>query len=213
MKIMIGVDDSPCSQAALDFVRKLPWPAETAVTIVSSVELPSSAYLAAYVPANIQFNEWLDELTKFHNEVVARDERGLRQAGMKVESRVLQGDARETLVEEATGQSWQANREISYYSGWDDDESWSEGSHADEVVFASIPPGRYHLTVDGEAAPELSRTVAARMKVDRGGARWSNFFLLTGLLLLFPIWTRVRVQAFETQRWLESDHPPSSSSS
>ena len=102
MKIMIGVDDSPCSQAALDFVCKLPWPADTTATIVSSVELPASAYLAAYVPANLQFNEWLDDLTKFHKEVVARDERTLRHEGMKVESRVLQGDARETLVAEAT---------------------------------------------------------------------------------------------------------------
>jgi nucleotide-binding universal stress UspA family protein len=102
MKIMIGVDDSPCSQAALDFVCKLPWPADTNVTIVSSVELPASAYLAAYVPANLQFNEWLDDLTKFHKEVVARDERTLRHEGIKAESRVLQGDARETLIAEAT---------------------------------------------------------------------------------------------------------------
>ncbi len=101
MKIMIGVDDSPCSQAALAFVSKLTWPADASVTIVSSVMLPASAYLAAYVPADLQFNEWLDEVTKFHRDVVARDERALRHAGIKVESRVLQGDPRETLVEEA----------------------------------------------------------------------------------------------------------------
>jgi nucleotide-binding universal stress UspA family protein len=101
MKIMIGVDDSACSQAALDFVCKLRWPEDTAVTVVSSVELPASAYLAAYVPAALQFDEWLGELTKFQKEVVARDERTLRHAGIKVESRVLQGDPRETLIEEA----------------------------------------------------------------------------------------------------------------
>jgi len=104
MKIMIGVDDSPCSQAALEFVRKLTWPANTTVTIVSSVVLPASAYLPQYMPATLQFDAWLAELTKFHQEVVARDERVLRQAGMKVESRVLQGDARETLIEEAANE-------------------------------------------------------------------------------------------------------------
>ena len=101
MKVMIGVDDSPCSQAALEFVRKLPWPETTTVTIVSSVVLPTSAYMATSVPAGLQFDSWLDELTRFHHETVARDERMLRLAGMKVESRVLQGDARETLVAEA----------------------------------------------------------------------------------------------------------------
>ena len=101
MKLMIGVDDSPCSQAALDFVGALAWPADTTVTIVSSVVLPASAYLVASVPANMQFESWLDELAKFHRDVVERDERKLRRAGMQVESRVLQGDARETLVEEA----------------------------------------------------------------------------------------------------------------
>ncbi len=101
MKVLIGVDDSPCSQAALEFVRKLSWPANTTVSIVSSVVLPAPAYLSAYAPAGIQFEPWLDALTKFHTNVVARDEKLLRAAGMKVESSVLQGDARETLVEEA----------------------------------------------------------------------------------------------------------------
>ena len=102
MKVLIGVDDSPCSQAALEFVRKLSWPANTSVSIVSSVVLPASAYLATYAPAGMQFESWLDALTKFHVDVVARDEKLLRAAGIAVESRVLQGDARETLVEEAT---------------------------------------------------------------------------------------------------------------
>ena len=102
MKIMIGVDDSPCSQAALEFVGKLSWPADTEVTIVSSVVMPTCASTAMFTPASMQFENWLDELTKFHQEVVARDEKMLRHAGLKVASRVLQGDAREALVEQAT---------------------------------------------------------------------------------------------------------------
>lgn len=116
------------------------------------------------------------------------------------------------LVDEASGQVWHAQREISYYSGVEGGESWSEGSHSDDVVFADLPPGHYHLTVDGQAAPELTDKVVSKLSVQRGGARWSNFFLLFGLLTIFPIWSFFRCNAFENQRWMESDHPPVSSS-
>jgi len=102
MKVMIAVDDSPCSQAALDFVVKLSWPAGTAISVVSSVSLPAGAYMATFAPATLQLDAWLTELTTFHEEVVARDQGKLRAAGLVATSKVLQGDARETLVEEAT---------------------------------------------------------------------------------------------------------------
>lgn len=116
-----------------------------------------------------------------------------------------------TLVDENTGQAWQANREISYYSGVDQGESWSEGSRSDEVVFPALPPGRYHLVVDGEAAPEIGRKISDELTIESGGARWSNLLLVLLFLASFPIWTRLRLQAFETRRWLESDHPPDDS--
>lgn len=114
------------------------------------------------------------------------------------------------LVNETTGETWQAQREISYYAGVEDGESWSEGSKSDEIVFADLPAGTYHLAIEGEAAPELAGAATARTRVRRGGALWSNFFMLAALLAAFPIWTAVRRQSFETKRWMESDHPPKS---
>jgi nucleotide-binding universal stress UspA family protein len=102
MRVMIGVDDSPCSHAAVEFVSRVSWPSETTVMVVSSVALPASAYAATYAPANIELGVWLEDLTKYHQKVVSRDETALRSAGLHVTSRVLQGDPRETLVEEAT---------------------------------------------------------------------------------------------------------------
>jgi len=101
MRVMIGVDDSPCSQAALEFVRRVSWPSDTTLMVVSSVELPVSAYAADYAPVNIELGAWLDDLTKYHQQVVSRDETVLRSAGLRVASCVLQGDPRETLIEEA----------------------------------------------------------------------------------------------------------------
>jgi len=101
MKVMIGVDDSPCSQAALEFVRRVSWPPDTTVMVVSSVATPVSAYVAAYAPTGLDFGSWADDLMKYHQQVASRGEAVLRGAGLRVASRVLEGDARETLVEEA----------------------------------------------------------------------------------------------------------------
>jgi predicted membrane-bound dolichyl-phosphate-mannose-protein mannosyltransferase len=80
MRVMIGVDDSPCSQAALEFVRRVSWPSDTTMVVVSAVELPAAAYATEYAPANLELGAWLDELTKYHQEVVSRDETMLRSA-------------------------------------------------------------------------------------------------------------------------------------
>lgn len=101
MKVLIGVDDSPCSQAALDYVRKTPWPEGTTVVIVSSVALPRSAALATAAPAGFEPGPWLDALTKAHEEVLSRDGKLLESAGLEVESHLLQGDPGERLIEEA----------------------------------------------------------------------------------------------------------------
>ena len=117
-----------------------------------------------------------------------------------------------TLVNKATGAAWPASREISYYYGNDGGESWSEGSRDDEVVFLDIPPGTYYLAVDPEMSTEMPVPVRDTLEVRTGGAGWSNFVLLMIFLIAFPIFTRMRVASFETRRWMESDHPPVSSS-
>ena len=101
MRVMIGVDDSPCSQAALEFVRSVSWPSDTTMKVVSAVELPATAYATAYASACLDLGAWLDDVTKYHQEVVSRDETLLRSAGLRVASCVLQGDPREMLIEEA----------------------------------------------------------------------------------------------------------------
>ncbi len=116
------------------------------------------------------------------------------------------------LVNKTTGEAWPATREIAYYYGSDGGESWSEGNRDDEVVFLDVPPGTYYLTVDPEMDPENPVPVRSTVDITSGGAGWSNFVLLMIFLVVFPIFTRMRVASFETRRWMESDHPPVTSS-
>lgn len=117
-----------------------------------------------------------------------------------------------TLVDQKSGVAWPASREISYYYGYEDGESWSEGSREDEVVFRDIPPGTYYLAVDPDLSLEKPAPVRTSLTVSRGGAGWSNYVLLMLFLAAFPIFSRLRMAAFEVRRWAESDHPMVTSS-
>jgi nucleotide-binding universal stress UspA family protein len=68
------------------------------VTVVSSVPLPVSV-LSTTVPfTGIEVGAWLKELTELHTQWVASAVRTLQSAGLKTQSRVPQGDPRESLV-------------------------------------------------------------------------------------------------------------------
>ena len=111
-----------------------------------------------------------------------------------------------TLVNKTTGQSWEIDRQISYYEGVDGGESWSEGSKNDEIIFTDLPPGTYVLAADPEMDP-TAQPVTASLSIAPSGPRWSSLILLMLLLIPFPIWTRITKGTFEVSRWAESDHP------
>ena len=100
MKILIGVDDSACSHAALEFVRKLEWPAKSKALVVSAVRPAVMAYSEVYVPA-VAAEELMETQTKDAQELVSRAELELRDSGLATEARVLTGDPREAIVQTA----------------------------------------------------------------------------------------------------------------
>jgi hypothetical protein len=98
-----------------------------------------------------------------------------------------------------------AQTEIAYWHGSDGGESWSEGNRGKELVFRDLPAGSYYFVIDPEISEEKPVPVAARIKVIRDQAAWSNFFFLLVFLALFPMHSRVRVAGFEAERWKSAD--------
>lgn len=111
------------------------------------------------------------------------------------------------LINTATGTVHKVGREVSYYSGYDSDGSWSEGSPNDEAFLSDIPPGQYVLEIDAEANNSRNDTLFAQVAVYRDVPVWANFWALELFLLLFPLWALWRGASFEIKRWAESDHP------
>ncbi len=100
MKILLGVDESPFSRKAVDFVKSLHWPESTTVVVMSAVQLVVTAWVEAY-GAMVPDTEYRDHVTGLHTELVAGIVKELEGTGLKVESRVVTGDPRIELVEMA----------------------------------------------------------------------------------------------------------------
>ena len=117
-------------------------------------------------------------------------------------------DLNTTLVAVDGSDAWQDSRELSYYSGVEDGDAWTEGAHSGEIHFTGLTPGRYFLAIESDmdaGSPPVSDHL--RVVGERNSPRWSSLLLLLVFLGAFPLYTRIRRGAFEVRRWAESDHP------
>ena len=116
------------------------------------------------------------------------------------------------LINEQTGQAFDFGRQISYYSGTDGGESWTEDNRSDSATLPSIPGGRYYLRLEPETeSAALSPTpIKYNVKLVRDVPFYFRYFLGLFLLLLpLPFMGRKGAN-FEQLRWTESDYgvPP-----
>jgi nucleotide-binding universal stress UspA family protein len=98
MTILLGVDGSPCSEEAVSLVRRLSWPRDTRLHLLSAIAPPRHPFVEAG-PISIHAAR---EEARIQQEIVSRYERLARDAGWTTESSVPDGDPRTELVSTAT---------------------------------------------------------------------------------------------------------------
>jgi hypothetical protein len=113
------------------------------------------------------------------------------------------------LIDDSTGRAIDFGRDVSYYHGVEDGESWSEGSTNDRALIPSVPPGRYYLRVAPQGNPQ-GPPVRYELRLTRDVPAASYYFIAFVLFLIPPIWSWIKAASFETSRWSESDYAPSS---
>jgi hypothetical protein len=111
------------------------------------------------------------------------------------------------LINQDSGQAWDFGREVSYYSGYDSDGSWTEGKQNDSVVVPSVPPGHYYLRIEPEADPAI-HTIPYTVDVVHDVPVFGIYGIAFLALLVPVVIISFRAFTFERSRWSESDHPP-----
>ena len=107
MKILLAIDGSPCSDAAVAEVARRPWPDDSQARVISVVEPPGALTAEPYMGVGGYFEEVERLKRQQAEEVVANAAEVLRggpgTAAMGVATDILTGSPKRTIVEEAEG--------------------------------------------------------------------------------------------------------------
>jgi hypothetical protein len=95
------------------------------------------------------------------------------------------------------------NIPISYYSGVEDGEQWSEGSNDNYALLSSLPAGNYTLRIQatGDTGPN---PVPVQLRVIQNTTTCGNFCCAFILLSIGPLITLYMRSWFEKSRWSQS---------
>ena len=132
MKILLAVDGSEHSAAAVETVARRPWPPGTAVRVLSSVEriVPPAAEI--WYDAGGSLEQARQELTSHAEQLTAGVDERLRAAGLTAEAAVSDGDPRSAIVDEAA--EWDDDLIVVGSHGYTGLKRWLLGSVAQSVV-------------------------------------------------------------------------------
>jgi len=99
MKVLIGVDDSSCSDTAIRYVTGAAWPKATTFLVVSA----SAPIIIGpgELGAADAISQLMEAQEKHLKEVAERATSRLREAGLTAEARMLRGDPRGVLLDTA----------------------------------------------------------------------------------------------------------------
>jgi nucleotide-binding universal stress UspA family protein len=104
MHLILGVDESPCSQAAADFVRGMTWPPGTTATVVYAVPPVALVAPEAYMVMAAEIEDVRVEQRVVHQRHAGAVAAGLSAAGLPSQALAPDGDPRVALLDAARGE-------------------------------------------------------------------------------------------------------------
>ncbi|TCN60921.1 DUF4178 domain-containing protein [Flavobacterium circumlabens] len=112
------------------------------------------------------------------------------------------------LVDEKTSEEIHANKDIEYYSGYEDGESWTEGGQTQEFNICGIKEGKYHLLITSQKAPEDTRNNVMKVKVVWNQPSSRNVWLVIIFMIVILVVIRFARLSYEKRRWEDSHYSP-----
>src|SRR5918999_3932004 len=98
VKILLAVDGSEYSAAAVEAVAARPWPSGTAVRVLSAVEHVAPPAAEVWYDAGGSLERTRQELTKHADQLTAGVAETLREAGLTAETAVADGAPRAVIA-------------------------------------------------------------------------------------------------------------------
>jgi nucleotide-binding universal stress UspA family protein len=132
MKILLAIDGSEHSGAAVEAVAARPWPPGTMVRVLSAVERVVPPATEVWYDAGGSLEQAREELTKRADQLTAGVAEKVRAAGLTAETAVRDGDPRSAIVDEA--EEWDADLIVVGSHGYTGLKRWLLGSVAQSVV-------------------------------------------------------------------------------
>jgi nucleotide-binding universal stress UspA family protein len=105
MRIILAVDDSPCSKAAVEFVRRTRWQKDTRVVVVTAVPTPLPALSLVDAGGHLLDAELLEASRRGARDMVTRIQQELRELELPTQTEVALGDPREVILRIAEEQN------------------------------------------------------------------------------------------------------------
>ncbi|HEU4334244.1 MAG TPA: universal stress protein [Candidatus Eisenbacteria bacterium] len=99
MKVLIGVDDSSFSRAAIEHVKQATWPVGTSFLVVSASAPVFVGPGEAAAPGAIA--ELIQQQEKFHRELADKAVAELKKAGLDAKGKMVPSDPRGAIVDTA----------------------------------------------------------------------------------------------------------------
>ena len=107
MKILLAIDESEYSTAAVREVAKRPWPKGTTVRVLTVAEPFPQVAMEPWYGARESLEQVDQEVQKRARKLTKKTADSLKKKGFKVDTAVRQGDARLEIVDEA--EKWKAD--------------------------------------------------------------------------------------------------------
>lgn len=103
MKVLLAIDGSSCSDAAIAEVARRPWPKDTELKIITAVEIPIMVAAEPWAASPDYFEELEMNVRQAAKEVIdaALAKLGKTVAAVKLTTEIIQGPPRQVIVDEA----------------------------------------------------------------------------------------------------------------
>lgn len=110
MKILLAVDGSAFSDAAVEEIVKRPWPPDSEIKVITAVEMPIMVGIEPWAVAPDYFEQMESGVRSAAEEVITRAKSKLSaipDKTVKISSEIIQGSPRQVIVDEA--EAWNAD--------------------------------------------------------------------------------------------------------